>query len=318
MKFKIRACPNPFDFAYGWGGLLRVSLRFSNPFLHQGASAKKAVPCPSHPSRLIKNFVFSALSFLAFFTFSQETTIPKDTLPSPFQKLLKKMKYKWINDALWQTGNVERFLYNTSLQWLYNDSIFDYEIKPRFSYGEVTQKQNDKLIRGVVQEREQILDLHFGFLSQKRFYGFSFGTFEKSNLRNINLRWLVGFGAGWHIIRTKNEHQRINLTTAILREGTDFINPNQPDYQVFRISIRLKGNHIFFKNRLKLSHMTTFLPSLAFNNNKRLVSNLTIEVPISKRIQLRSSFDYTYEGIVPPNVKKTDTRNLVGLVIANF
>jgi putative salt-induced outer membrane protein YdiY len=60
------------------------------------------------------------------------------------------------------------------------------------------------------------------------------------------------------------------------------------------------------------------MPSIIFDNNRRLIGNLTVEVPISKKIQLRSSFDYTYEGIVPANVKKTDTRTLIGLVIGNM
>ncbi len=228
------------------------------------------------------------------------------------------MKYKWVNDALWQTGNVERFLYNTNFQWIFNDSLLDFEIKPRFSYGEVTQKQNDKIIKGVVQEREQILDLHFGLFSQKKFYGFSFGTLERSNLRKINFRWQTGIGAGWHIFRTQNNNQRLNLTAALLREETDFINPKQADYIIFRASLRLKGRHVFFNKLLIINHITTYMPSLAFNNNKRLTSNVSVEVPISKRVQLRSSFDYTYEGIVPQNVKKTDTRTLVGLVIGNM
>lgn len=228
------------------------------------------------------------------------------------------MKYKWVNDALWQTGNVERFLYNTNLQWIYTDSLLDYEIKPRFSYGEVTQKQNDKIIKGVIQEREQAIDLHWGLLSQKKFYGFSFGTLERSNLRKIYFRWQMGIGAGWHLIRTPNNNQILNLTAAILREETNFINPQQNDYKIFRASLRIKGRHAFFDNHLRILHLTTYMPSIAFDNNRRLISNISLEVPITKRIQIRSSFDYTYEGIVPLNVKKTDTRTLIGLVMSNM
>jgi hypothetical protein len=259
--------------------------------------------------------------FLIFdfgFSFCQEQKNAQDTLPSKFQRFLKNMKYKWVNDALWQTGNVERFLYNTGLQWSYADSIFDFEIKPRFIYGEVSQRQKDNSMLRVVQEREQTLDLHLGLLSQKRFYGFGFGILERSNLRKINFRWQTGLGAGWHIVRNAKNTQRLNLTAAILREVTDFINPIQPDYQIIRASFRLKGMHIFFNNRLRFIHLSTYMPSIAFDKNRRLTGNLSIEVPISKRIQLRSSFDYTYEGVVPPNVKKTDTRTMVGLVITNF
>jgi hypothetical protein len=241
-----------------------------------------------------------------------------DTIPKRFQKFMYRHKYKWTNDALWQTGNVERFLYNTSLQFMYADSMIDYEIKPRFIYGEISQKQNEQVIKGIVQEREQSLDLHLGLLSQKRFYGFGFGVIEKSNLRKIEFRWQAGVGVGWHVIKTQNNHHKLNLTVALLHEETNFINPSQPDYQIFRASLRLKGTHQFFDNHLKFSHTTTFLPSLAFDNNKRLISNLALEIPISKRIQLRGSFDLTYEGIVPANIQNTDTRTQLGLVITNF
>lgn len=228
------------------------------------------------------------------------------------------MKYKWTNDALWQTGNVERFLYNTQVQWIYADSLWDYEIKPRFIYGEIAQKFDNQNIKVVVQEREQILDWHLGLLSYKKIYGFSFGTLEKSNLRKIDWRWHAGLGIGWHVLRTSNGNQKINFTTAFLREETDFMNPSQPDYKIFRASIRLKGRHVFFNKHLIINYLFTFLPSIVFDNNRRFASNLSIEIPINKKIQLRSSFDYTYEGIVPPNVKKVDTRTLMGLVIGNI
>ncbi len=262
--------------------------------------------------------VFLFFILHCFCLLSQEKVITKDTILTGIQKLIKKMKYKWVNDAIWQTGNIERFLYNTNFEWLYVDSLWDYEIKPRFSYGEVTQKQNDELVRGVVQEREQGLDLHLGLFSQRLFYSFGYGTLERSNLRKIDSRWLAGIGVGWHVLRTSDKKNRVNLTAALLREETDFVNPKQPDYQIFRASFRIKGFHELFDKHLRISYLSTYMPSIAFDKNKRLVANITIEVPINKNFQLRSAFDYTYEGIVPAIVKKVDTRTMIGFVITNL
>ena len=258
----------------------------------------------------MKHWLILLICLLPFGLQAQDSTQTKK--PNPF---FSKVKYRIVTDGMWLTGNVERFLFSSSMQLQYADSIIDFDIKPRFLYGEQSIKQDENTIR-TVQEREPGIDFHFGLFSQKRFYGFTFGTIEKSNLRNIDFRWFVGLGAGWHILR--NDNHKVNLTAATLREETDFLSPEALDYKIFRGSFRLKGRHSVIKNRLVFNYLVNYLPSLAFDKNVRLTSNVTIEVPVSKKVQLRGSFDYNHEGVVAPGVKKDDTRTMVGLVIGNL
>ncbi|MCS7073069.1 MAG: DUF481 domain-containing protein, partial [Bacteroidia bacterium] len=238
---------------------------------------------------------FFLICLISLKLYSQDSTQAKK--PNPF---FSKLKYKFVTDGMLLTGNVERFLYSTSLQLQYADSLIDFDLKPRFLYGEQTIKKDETSIR-TVQEREPGLDFHFGLFSQKRFYGFAAGAIERSNLRNIMLRWVVGPGIGWHMVRRDNH--KVNLTAATLREETDFIPENAIDYKIFRGSFRLKGKHSFIQNKLIISYLVNYLPSLAFDKNVRLTSNLSIEIPVSKKVQLRGSFDYIREGVIAPGVK---------------
>jgi hypothetical protein len=198
----------------------------------------------------------------------------------------------------------------------YADSTLDWSLAPRFLYGEQTTRRPDQPPLRTVQEREPGLDVHVGLFSPRRFYVFGFGTVEQSNLRATHLRWLAGAGGGWHIWRTATQH--LTLSAALLREETDFVLPIQPSYRVFRASFRLRGRHTFFNNRLRLLHTTNYLPSLAFDPNRRFTTAVTLEAPLSRRVSFTLGAAYSYEGVVPPNVRREDSRFTLGLKVANF
>lgn len=241
------------------------------------------------------------------------------TKTSIFQShFFKHLKYKWTNDLLFQTGNINRFLYNTQMLYSYADSLFDFEIKPRFIYGEVKQKNASGEIVRLVQEREPFIEVHVGIFSLRRFYGFAFGTAEESNLRKINFRWTGGGGVGWHVIRTKDQYHKLTVTAAVLREETDFIPITQKDVKIFRGSFRLKGNNLFFEKKLKISYIYYFMPSLQWDNNKRHTANVSLEIPFSKRLNVRAAYDLTYDAIVPEGIKNLDTRLMIGVALSNL
>lgn len=239
------------------------------------------------------------------------TAVAQDTLT-----FWQHIHYTWQVNGLATTGNTERYLLDTPLQLQYADSVLDLSLNPQFIYGEQTVKLADGSTVRQVQEREYKLAMNLGFFSQRRFYGFIPGWAEQSNLRGIQLRMQGGLGGGWHILRSKT--QKLSLTAAVLYESTDFLNPEAKDYALYRGSIRLKGKHSLFKDRLRFTHLTNYLPSLALDDNILMNSQLGLEVPVNKRLAFRMGYTYTYEFIVAPGRQRTDQRLTLGVTLTNL
>lgn len=247
---------------------------------------------------------------------AQTATAPADSTPTGWARFATRVKYNFVAEGQYTTGNVERMLLSTKAFLQYADSTVDWNITPRFVYGEQTTRTPEGIRTRVVQEREPGLDVHFGLFSLRRLYAFGFGTVEQSNLRGVGIRWLAGAGGGWHIVRTATQH--LTFSAAVLREETDFVSPLAPSYRIFRGSFRLRGRHVFLKDHLRFIHITNYLPGLAFDANRRLNTTLTLEAPISRLISFTTTWVYSYEGIVPAGVRREDTRLTLGIKIANF
>ncbi len=128
----------PFGFAQGRVGLLRVSLRFSNPFSLRGTSAQKAVPSPSHPSRII--ITFFLFFFFSFFLNAQN---PNPLPQLEYHKIYENNQHYtfiWIAQNSSNSGNwlVEHSF--KGLEWkilqsfLNNQNLYQYSF-PKNLYG---------------------------------------------------------------------------------------------------------------------------------------------------------------------------------------
>lgn len=213
----------------------------------------------------------------------------------------QKFNLKITADGTVSDGNVQRqvFIFRTNAS--FSEGIFWFSINPTFTYGE-TNKQ--------VQEREFFTDISSTVFYQKRIYGLAFGVAEKSNLRAIHLRDLIGAGIGIRFIKN-NPKAELSTSIAYIYERTDFI--TKEDIQTARISIRLRGNYSVFKNRLKISHLSFFQPSITDRKNLRWNGVVTVEIPFSKRVSVRASVENSYESVVAPNRKNNDFRATFGI-----
>lgn len=217
----------------------------------------------------------------------------------------KGLKYKVTADGMLSQGNVERTLVILRTDFSYANQAIDVSTHPRFTYG----KQN-----GIVAERDFFGDLNISLYDQHTVYGFGIGIVETSNLRGIELRSLGGLGIGFRVI--KKENHKFSITNALMYESTTFI----PDttIQTLRSSLRLKGDHYFFNKKAKLTHISFFQPSLLNINNIRANTTITLEIPLSRMLSIRTSFEDSYESIVRGERKQNDSRWTFGIAIGNF
>jgi hypothetical protein len=226
-------------------------------------------------------------------------SVKKDTSRSIFNYL----KYRLIGDGNFSWGNVNRTLMVARAEISYTRPVISISTNPRFAFGQ----QN-----GLLAEREPYVDLFIDLYKQHKVYGFGLGTLEASNLRNITVRRLGGLGVGFRLLDSKSH--TLSLTNAIISEFTRF--RLRSHVHVVRNSVRLKGKHSFFSDRLRLNHLTFVQPALNMPN-LRWNTLISVEMPLNKWVTVRTTFENAYESVVEAGRKNNDTRVTFGIAIGN-
>ena len=229
---------------------------------------------------------------------------PPEDPDAPRFVLIDTISYRFIGDGNFSWGNVDRSLVVLRTEAVFGGPAISIATNPRFAYG----RQNQLLA-----EREWYTDLNVEVLKQNKIYGFAMATLERSNLRRIDLRQLAGAGLGFRLLR--NDRHDLTFTNAIIHESTNF--RERPTIITQRNSARLRGKHSFQNKRVRLSHTTFFLPSLDDFSNLRWNTIISVELPLTRWVTIRSNFENTYESIVEPGRKKNDTRVTFGFSIGN-
>lgn len=229
---------------------------------------------------------------------TEEEDDKKDDAPSKF-------RYRFSTDGTVTTGNVNRTLvqFATSLDWNLH-KIFKLSSSPSYVYG----KQNK-----VLAERESFADLRASILYEKTLYYLAFTSFERSNLRKINHRFVGAGGIGLKLLQKKTAY--ISITNVLLYEKTDFvINEKFPDRNLWRNSTRLFGEYTFDKSKMSLSHTIYVQPSIT-EKNFRWNGNLILRYQVSKNVSFRSMIENSYESVVVPGRQNNDFRWTFGVVL---
>jgi len=214
---------------------------------------------------------------------------------------LNIFKYRVGADGNLTSGNVNRFLFRltSNFDWDLHKS-FRFSSSPSFIYG----RQNNLL-----NEREFFTDLRASLLHERKLYYLAFGSYEKSNLRSINFRWIGAGGIGLKLLQKPNAY--ISVTNVILYEDTDFQELN--DKRLWRNSTRLLGEYTFADKKFTISHIVFLQPSISEKKNLRWNGNLTLKYQLTTHISLRSVFENSYESLVVPGRKNNDFRWTFGI-----
>ena len=210
------------------------------------------------------------------------------------------LRYRFTADGTITTGNVNRALLQLTSSIDYRlSNYFKLSSNPSFVYG----KQN-----GILAEREYFADLRTTYRGERRLYYLAFGSYERSNLRQINRRLTAAVGAGYKLLNHKRAY--ISLTDVILSESTDFTELN--DISIVRNSARLFGEYSFDNDRIKITHTAFYQPALG-RYNVRWNASLSVQLKITEVVSLRSAVANAYESLVVPGRQNNDLRFTVGL-----
>ncbi len=226
----------------------------------------------------------------------EEEEEEKDNTPAKF-------RYRIAADGTYTSGNVNRALIQFSSALDFNNSkIIKFSSSPSYIYG-----QQNK----VLAEKELFVDIRTSILHERKFYYLAFTSYEKSNLRKINNRFIGAAGVGLKLVQ--KSHAYISITNVLLYEKTDFvINEKFPDRNLWRNSSRIFGEYTFRDSKLSLSHTLFLQPSIT-EKNFRWNGNLILKYQLSKNISLRSLVENSYESIVVPGRQNNDFRWTFGI-----
>lgn len=216
-----------------------------------------------------------------------------------------KIRYRISADGTYTSGNVNRALMQFLSNFDWNSSkLVKFSSSPSYVYGQ----QNKALA-----ERELFIDLRSSFLYEKQLYYLAFTSFERSNLRKINNRFIGAAGIGLKLIQKKTAY--LSVTNVLLYEKTDFvINEKFPDRNLWRNSTRLFGEYTFKDSKISLSHTIYVQPGIT-ENNFRWNGNMIAKYQVSKNVSFRTVIENSYESIVVPGRKNNDFRWTFGIVL---
>lgn len=232
-------------------------------------------------------------------TSPQKPILTKKDTAAPVQTHI--FRYRFTADGTVTAGNVNRTLLQLT-------SALDYELShyfklssnPSFVYG----KQN-----GLLAEREWFGDFRTTYRYEKRLYYLAFGSYERSNLRQINNRWTAAGGVGYKLLNQKRAY--ISITDVIMNENTDFL--ELEDIYIVRNSVRLFGEYTFGKDRFVITHTAFYQPALG-QYNIRWNASLSVQVKLTSATSLRTTVANAYESLVVPGRQNNDFRFTMGLV----
>jgi hypothetical protein len=228
-------------------------------------------------------------------------------MPSTEEKeKLPEWYYSFGADGVYNSGNVNRQLLSlrASINYEKPKSIWGVNTSPKYQYG----KNN-----GLLQEREFYVDLNNTFFyNQSDVYGLVFGSFEESNLRKINSRFLAGIGVGYKIIgglKYPKSRVKLSISNAFLKEKTDFY--TREDRNLWRNSTRLKFKAEIVKDKLFFNNITFFQPSIT-SKYLRWNALTQLQYKVGKHISLNTTLENSYENNNTAGVKNTQINASLG------
>lgn len=219
------------------------------------------------------------------------------------QKKMHDWRSTIAAEAIVQSGNVETQLFTLRGDVSNVDSLIEVGLSGTFAYGE----QDD-----IKAEQQLLGTLTADLWPQDVISPFIIGAAEYNFQRRIDLRWKVGGGAKWTF--WKDSLNTVSLSPAMLFDATLY-DPDAKldDVRTGRGSIRLKGKHLFLNSAVIFTHITFFEPSLSDSKDYRWNTLLVFDIPVSKMVALRTSFNSTFENIVAEGKEKNDSKLLFGL-----
>lgn len=246
------------------------------------------------------NFFFAVLIFgqIAFAQLTESDT--------------SNFSWKLSSNGSWLTGNVERLLILSSADITIIEEPLAFRSSNTYQYGTVGKKltENDLFSRNFLY-----------LFPVNEVYPYLMGWIETNKRRNFSLRYQIGPGFSWGVIRDESSTIKISFTTTY--EMTNYRNSVYSDEKyngenkidLFRGTIRLFGKHLLFENKIKLAYEGWGQMAFEDKDNYRLYGNIVVEYPLTKLLSFRTGYNFYYESVVLSGVKPRDSFLFFGVSI---
>jgi hypothetical protein len=218
--------------------------------------------------------------------------------------------------GFYQGGNVETLIFRAKT---------DFSFKAWENW--VFKNQNSYVYQAFDKEKadEDILSLNFLYLNpERKIYPFALGFVSTNFRREIDLRYLLGAGATFQILKKKDNWLKFSISSEYEHTYFSKTNFNYSEYDgtnainTFRATIWLNGKYYLFKDKLILSHESYFQPSLEESNNFRWEADVGLELPIWTFLNFKINYRQTFESIVIENQKQGDRFLTFGFTLKNY
>jgi hypothetical protein len=227
-----------------------------------------------------------------------------------------KLKADLSVTGFWQGGNVQTVIFRAKSEVSYRPwQKWDFRTRNSYVYQEFGRQKAD----------EDILSLNFlSYNPDRKIYPLILGFFSTNFRREIDQRYLVGGGVTFQILKKEKAWFRFSLTSEY--EQTDFDRAifNREEYNgnrtinTFRATLWVNGQHPLFKDKAILTHESYFQPSLERSNNFRWQTDVGLEFPVWKHVNLKVNYLHAHESIVIENQRRQDRFLTFGLTVKSY
>lgn len=143
----------------------------------------------------------------------------------------------------------------------------------------------------------------------KRWFGYVFSDLERNGLQDLNLRWVLGGGAGYHAI--KNERTSLDLLGGLAMNREYFDGPDN-DRTSAEAQIGQTLSHQF-SSRVSLKEQLFFFPNLSRGGEYRVNFDTSLITDITRRIGWQITVSDRYLSDPPPGFKQNDLLLTTGI-----
>ena len=136
----------------------------------------------------------------------------------------------------------------------------------------------------------------------KRWFGYGFTDLERNGLQDLNLRWVLGGGLGYHAIR--NERTRLDLLGG-LAMNREYFKGIDNDRTSAEAQVGQTLSHQF-NSRVSLKEQLFIFPNLSDGGEYRINFDTSLITDITKRIGWQFTLSDRYLSNPPPGLKQND------------
>ena len=232
------------------------------------------------------------------------------------QKDSLKLKADLALTGFWQTGNVETIIFRAK-------SKVSFKPSNRLFYQTINSYVYQEF--GKVKADEDILSLNFLYLNKdKILHPFVLGFISTNFRRAIDLRYLVGAGVTYQIVKKDKDWLKFSLSSEYEQTNFNTVLFNRAAYNgnrnihTMRATFWVSGKYSLFKNKMILTHENYYQPSLEDSNNYRWQADLGLEFPVWKFLNFKINYLHTFESIVIENQVQEDQFLTFGFTLKSY